>query len=89
MFQAGCKNSINTSNTNCHADEVDLVDKLLIICSNSPPYHDWIIGNSIELHITEHVSPIWVAEQAALALAEAEQAALPAEPAVVFEFEEA
>lgn len=53
LFQANVVSTVNCSKTNCFAVPIDTVEKMLIVCSNTAPYTDWVCQNSFVLHITE------------------------------------
>lgn len=56
LFQANCISTVNCSKTNCFALQIDTGEKMLVVCSNTAPYTDWVTQNAYVLHVTE---PTW------------------------------
>jgi hypothetical protein len=56
LFQGSGSFTVNTSATNCYAQEIDTVNKPLIVCTNDYTWTDWILANSVMVLIS---SPTW------------------------------
>jgi hypothetical protein len=56
LFQAGSSVTVQTSPTNAYALTVDVTQKPIVVTTNDAPYGDWILANSVTVHVNE---PTW------------------------------
>jgi hypothetical protein len=57
IFQASRSVTVNTSKTNCFAQNVDTAGKKIVVCSNYAPRTTWVCANCVHYAVTE---PLWV-----------------------------